>query len=61
MLDYKLEPIQDEESTKITIAWGYKVTLSQYRYGNIALTFIIFVLLVFGIFGLIFFWKKQKK
>ena len=59
VIDWKLEPIQDEESVKVTAAWGYKVSASQIRWRNLALTFIVSFLLV-GIIGFIF-WKKRKK
>ncbi|RHZ37318.1 hypothetical protein [endosymbiont GvMRE of Glomus versiforme] len=60
VIDYQLEPIQDEISEKITVAWGYKVSAShQIRWGNVvALTALIFILLLFTA---IFFCLRRRK
>ncbi|RHZ36024.1 hypothetical protein [endosymbiont GvMRE of Glomus versiforme] len=62
VVDYQLEPIQDEESIKITTAWGYKVSSShQIRWRNVALTTFIFILLLLVAFFSLFLMKKKKK
>ncbi|KLL03971.1 MAG: hypothetical protein MRECE_5c007 [Mycoplasmataceae bacterium CE_OT135] len=47
VVDWKLEPIHDEESIKITIAWGYNITPSQIRWGNLILTLSLVSLVLF--------------
>ena len=59
VIDYKLEPVQDEESIKIIIAWGYKVAPSQIRWGNLVSTVIVSIFLIAGITWFVL-WKRKK-
>ena len=59
VIDYQLEPIQDEISEKITTAWDYKVSAShQIRWGNLV-GFTAFVFILF--FVSIFFYLRRRK
>ena len=59
VVKWKLEPVQDKESTQIAACWGTQVSASQYR----ASGFLIgtaFLLLVGGILAWVFVKKKQN-
>ena len=61
VVKWKLEPVQDEISEKITTYWGTLVEPTQYRVSGFLIASTAFLLLVGGILAWVLWRKKNRK